>query len=132
MTSPWTDLARRAGEASGADRDLDAAIFEAMGWPRNPKSPLFVKDPGDDIYCRSAELSSSVDLVLVLISEKLPGQAWKAGETMARGGGYWAQIEPDVGDEWHTGGAVKPALALLAAFCLAMAAKAGEREGVEA
>lgn len=109
----WTDLARRAGEASGPDDVLEADVWFVAG------QPLLASDTTSP-----PPYTASVDAALALVAEGLPGCSMILTQDV---GVNLATLLPGDGIEVEAAGATMP-LSLLNAFCLAMAAKAGERE----
>ena len=120
-------LLERVRAAKWADRELDGLIIVAVGAASevNPHSPTFVRmldrrGRPDDIYCRSAEVTSSLDAAVDLIDRVLPGAHWD----VQAGGCAWIRVDDaDIGDAWNL---ATPALALCAALLTAILARAGD------
>jgi hypothetical protein len=114
MTSDeWNALARRCGEATGADRELDRAIHGMLG---NEGLALVFAVP---FYTRS------LDAITALIERELPAYGWEVVRWRDDPGTPCASLMWSEGDEFHSAGvlAATPALALAAAFCRAMTTK---------
>lgn len=136
----WAEIARRAQEATGPDRELDLAAFRVL----HPEFDGYVEGRGGLVHpCDSTDqrvisdvrwprYTGSVDAMLALIAEKLPG--WRTAELREliemRGGRFrtaaWsADLQEINGAGYAEAEAATPALALLAAFALAMEASHG-------
>lgn len=111
-----TDLLARVEGASGADRDLDAAIGLALG----------VRDV---LGTGRAAFTASVDAALALMESVLPGSTF-AAHGPDEDGKFWAGVGPSHYQAWADAediSAAFPALAILAATLRALIAKEGEK-----
>ena len=135
----WLALAERCEKATGPDPKLDAAMDLLVGNPQNFFGPAFGTDyvDGPERHDGAATwagggrryyappYTASLDAITALIERELPGWRWKCGRSMVRG---WATLygDPTIGVS-HSGTSLagNVALALCAAFCRAMAEKAG-------
>jgi hypothetical protein len=124
--SAWIEIAERCEKADRPDRRLACQIAKMAGWtPKPGESGSDTSSP----WAWCPDFTASVDAVLALIAEKLPGGAY----TLAyaddkavwpgkpyRAGARLFSADPEcegfMGDH-----ATSPALALLAAFSRAMA-----------
>lgn len=126
----WADLAERCEQATDASADVSEAISRAAG-------------------VEYANLTSSLDAIIALIEQALPGFSWKVG-TCSVSDDAWivpdyncpihgARLRAEFGEpvrgEWTDAGvdidrrpSGSPALALCEAFCLTMAAIEDARE----
>lgn len=121
----WLSLADLCEAARGADRSLDELIgLQASSWDRNPE--------GESDFL--PEYTGSVDALLALIAECLPGWSaalfTKSGPETQDGAQLCLWVDLGRGSEgWSClpeCRAATPALALCAALALAMASQAGE------
>lgn len=116
-----TTLSRRVSEAEGPSRELDAEIAEALGWSTFMLggAGLCWKSPDGHIHAGPPEWTRSLDAVVALIAEKLPGFKWSLHKS---GSPYIAGVtkEAPVRTMPHMGVAKTPALALLSAALLAI------------
>lgn len=123
------ELRKRVEAATGPDRELDVLVAVAVGWKPHPTGWV---DPGGIIRAVSPFFTRSLDAVLALVGEKLPG--WHVNELHQRPDEplWWAdllvrEIEGPPGDEatWRANAhAATPALALLSALLAALDAGA--------
>ncbi len=120
-TSPWADIARRAEEATGPDRELDHAVMVAVSG-RPPPGVIWSTDREYTPF-----YTGSVDAIMTLIAEKLPG--WRIAELKdgirSENGEYchlslWCPVNPYLGYKYRVN-ATTAALALVAAFARARA-----------
>jgi hypothetical protein len=153
----WKDIARRAGEAKAADPELDVlilckafapALSEVRKSPFNGEwciyeprylvsghDPFRLWDRAPHQYRTNGRFTASVDAILALIGENAPGLSWAVAQgTTEEGDGPFVSGLYDFDQERRRlrGGSYEafgetPALALTAAFALAM--DAIEREG---
>lgn len=135
----WTRLAERAEKATRPDRELDAAVW----WSVNKRSaersfwnaafglPRPLDDDFDGLPAGLGRLAvvsgaprytASVDAVLALIAETLPGWTWEMTTTGFMPGA--SLIATDHLRSVYGAYAATPALAILAALCRAKAAQA--------
>lgn len=102
-------LLERVEGAASPDRDLDDTIARAMGY--------------DPVPGWAPHYTSSLDAVLALVEEKLPG--WHVA-IMGAGATWQADVHPLSGSfTLSRGHSVTPALALLKAFLTALEAGDG-------
>ena len=119
-------LAERVEEASGADREIECTIAKAIGWlPPKGSSGAYTSSP----WAWCPNWSSSLDAVVALIAERLPGKSWTVNSSGF--GGSWARLhdpmrQPGFGADYPRADAATPALALLAAALRALASE-GDR-----
>lgn len=134
----WTDIARRAAEALGADAKLDNDVSLTLG---------LCHQRGDDLVWDYPDVGStwpplgpgwitdSLDVVVRLIKEQLPGKSWEVRSSGFRhhAAAYlWNPMkQPGHGADYPraTNSNGSAPLALLSAFALAMAAETGETVG---
>jgi len=120
MTTTIDELIARVEQGEGVDRELDAQIwlFATPGASRkathinHPKGPYTIDETRDadhrliTVPC----YTTSIDAVVALIEQKLPGSVWDVSST----GGAWINGGGIMDQEY--GHAPSPARALLAAF----------------
>lgn len=133
----WLALAERCEKSTGPDTELDAAIACAVhGWtqiseeidPYGDVPMLIDRDGGGPMI--PCEYTASLDAITSLIELRFPGGSWFSGKGRIRcdeplGG---ARIFADAAGNWCLGegeAATEP-LARCAAFCRAMAERAGQ------
>lgn len=121
----WLALAERCEKATGADREIDLAIAETLGWL------IFSREDGQFKIGMTAiwdgahgprmipHFTDSIDAITTMIEQKLPGATFKLGRDGT--GAVYAQCAGKRIIE-----AAAPALALCAAFCRARAEIAGD------
>ena len=98
-----TDLLARVEGATGADREIDVALFRAAG-----PTVLIQED-----------YTASLDAALALLGRVLPGWVWEVSS--GRSGLPWAVLS---GDGRSAGGEAKtPALSILSAMLRALIAE---------
>lgn len=121
--SGWNEIARRAQQATGPDRDLDRDVMVIIRGGRVPD--WIATMPGmywDGCAFEAPDLTASTDATLRLITSVLPGAMWSV--CSMEDGPYAQIIRPMPGGGYSGGltssGAQEPALALVAAFALAM------------
>jgi hypothetical protein len=139
--STWGEIAAKAREATGPAPEIDGLVHAAL----NGRTVEDWNRCGGYIY-RDAEgrlqgtwdlpmLSGSVDAVLALIAEKLPGVqvdiAIRTDGTAVATIDVGARIDDLDLDPWKDGQGATPALALLAAFAIAIEAEGKEGESRE-
>lgn len=127
---PLDDLRARVEAATGPDRETDVLVAVAMGWRTHPTGWV---DPGGVIRAVSPFYTRSLDAVLALAGEKLPGWGWQVegGEVVRKTGALatlmapydeTASITDPRGWSQHTKAlGATPALALLSALLAALA-----------
>lgn len=112
----WLELAERCEGAALPDLGLDQAVHAAVHGRADPLA---------------AGYTASLDAIVALIEERLPGRSWGTGKPGRRGKAARGTIAKAPGERGvnthHHGNAATPALALCAAFCRAMAE--GEKSG---
>jgi hypothetical protein len=124
-------LLERVRAAKWPDRELDALVIVAAGAASevNPRSPTFIRmldqrGRPDEIYCRSAEVTSSLDAARDLIARVLPQGWWSVehdnGPTHAAAVGFVARHRSAKAESAE---AATPALALCAALLTALLAQ---------
>jgi hypothetical protein len=145
MTSAWTEIARRAAEAEGEDERLDAEVAMLAFAPPGSKieqsrinAQWCIYEPrtrGLETFCLfegvphrfrlKGEFTTSVDAVLALIKEKLPGWGIELNFYPNETGWDAALTSPqptrNPEDAQVIAEASTAPLALLSAFALAMA-----------
>jgi hypothetical protein len=130
----WLALAARCEAATGADREIDGAIALAFGWTlqkmRGDAKPYWRKPGETKFYTRELSgppaYTSSIDDITALIQRELPGWDWQVASKREDRDGCPAHVHGVFDRELlREGCAATPALALCAAFCRAMAEKAG-------
>lgn len=135
----WADIAKAAQEAKGPDWRLDEAVLRLCGGQvrRVTKLGLNGRTKGGERYWPAGSTSvkgypvpkpsGSVDAVLALIADLLPGWRWVAHSP--RGGlGFGASLSDPATGGWVVvaeKGVASAALALLTALAKAMAARDG-------
>jgi hypothetical protein len=79
------DLIKRVEEGEGADRELDRDIWCALGWTWERREWLYCpdgrrRDPTSviDWLIYQMGLTASLDAVVALVEDKLPGTEWEA------------------------------------------------------
>lgn len=120
-------LRERVESATGADREIDAALWCALLHPDCKPSqsrPGYVAITDDDPsrwgYKEVEHYTASLDAALALVEAKLPGSAWSVSTVMFGRGGYVAGIGRVGLNEDIEARAPTPALALLAALLAAL------------
>lgn len=110
------ELAARVEGASGADRELDLAIWAAID-PRAPEVIAAGRKPLEWLHC----YTSSLDAAMTLVPE---GMQWSFDShyKMAGVSRYWDDPQHGPTCEEYAGEAATPALALTAAALRARAA----------
>ena len=119
------ELAERAEKASGPDRELDKAIWAALGNCNHDRTGGYIcLDCGKDTYGEKSApvFTASLDAAMTLVPEGwcFEVTCWKDGNGTA----CVSQYNP--GDQDHTGHAATPAIALVAA---ALRARAQQEQG---
>jgi len=138
----WLALAERCEKATGPDRSIDCWIENYCGIARFDAA--YRGDPGMRVNIRP--LTASIDAITALIEWELPGWMWRV-QTCGVSSEAW--VAPDLNNplcspeiradeaRWHDyaernevelrpGSNKSAIIALCAAFCRAMAEKAGE------
>lgn len=149
-SEPWEEIARRCEEASGPDDDLAGTLMCAVagkpfgrterGTGDDGSDDLWVfakgfdgDDDGDVVWCRYAHDAPdrSVDAILALIAEKLPGRDIVSVSIVPGEGGAQASIEHAMDPCAHHEQtiAATPALALCSALARALATQARAEVG---
>jgi len=108
----WIALAERCEKATGPDRELDAAIYDAVNGGSDAWEAI--RKWGGVQWIEHH--TSSLDAITALIEREL-NCSWRAGNTPS-GRGFAL-----LGTNTKEHAASSPALALCAAFCRAMAEK---------
>lgn len=145
----WLELAARCETAKGSDLELDVLVGLALDWKTDATRPLrevvsiyggpaaFVErcvNSVVSIYSHDEHMprwSGSLDTITALIERELPGAFVNSCSYHVNYGRPWAEIgEPgflEKDEFWQVeSDAATEALARCAAFCLAMAERAGE------
>lgn len=127
----WLALAERCEKAKGPDRELDEDIAQALGWTTFMfgGAGLCWKDTAGEPRPTPPRWTSSLDAIVALIDVWLP--RWRVRWQTDGDGVHEAFLENkgDFGavEARHTlSFGINPALALCAAFCRAMAERAGQ------
>lgn len=126
----WNALAERCRDAKGADREIDGDISLAVGEAQDVfKDTPYVDREGARFVGRGMVFSApyytaSLDAIVALVERELPGWIWtiyskaEGPHPTPRATVVATDYRTQIGCNGQT-----PALALCAAFCLAMAAK---------
>lgn len=108
------DIIKRVEGATGPDTKLDVAILRSLA-------------DGVDASITYLPITASVDVVIYLIGEKMPGWGWRVEHAQDRVRAVGTMMGPTKNDkEWshhEHGAAPTPAIALLLAFLRAWEAK---------
>jgi hypothetical protein len=122
MTSKaeWLALGERCEKATGPDREIDGAIFDALSLDLSISAEHLAKDKRLTLEWLP-KYSASLDAITALIERELPEVRWVCRtDTLGGFGNLYRRRNPD--RSWPCF-AFTPALALCAAFCRAMAEK---------
>ena len=138
MTAPTPklgDLLERLEAATGPDREIDKAVMLAIGRAREI-DPWMFYGPGETVWCFGdyehesvnpalPYVTASLDAVLALVEEKLPG--WTVEIIRLSDGEGFAQVSDDAAfmPVSHEATAPTPALALLKALVCALSSESG-------
>lgn len=123
-----SDLIARLEKAEAGSRELDAEIATAvLGWKWIAVEQVWELPAGSSWpQSRSrwgvTAYTTSLDAIVALIGEKLPGMDWTVSST-----GEVYLVGPNIVNDWfEANGAKTPALALCSSLLRALQAKEGE------
>lgn len=115
----YTDIITRLEAAGGADRELDAAILNALF----SDARLWIGESRDYGARRSSDFTASLDATTALVEVKLPDAAWSVGN---KAFGAQAYLMLKQGGAMFDGIASTPSLAVLLALFKALQGEEGK------